>query len=136
MLDREAMSDREVLGYGAARYKRQREVTGAFPFWRYLAVVDPSTRESHRGLHEKVFRADDPIWNVIYPPNGPGCRCRVQTLTDAQVLRRGINVLVSAFVEDGIRAGWQDGEEEHVFVPDPGWGFDPVRLRRRRRVNK
>ena len=127
------MSDSEASCNAAARYKRQREVTGAFPFWRYLAVVDPSTRESHRRLHEKVFRADDPVWKVIYPPNGPGCRCRVQALSERMRKARGINVLVSTFVEDGIRAGWQDGEEEHVFVPDPGWGFDPVRLRRRRR---
>lgn len=56
--------------YNAGRYRRQREVMAARPFWLYDAVLDGVTRQSHREMDGKVFRADNPIWRRIYPPNG------------------------------------------------------------------
>lgn len=40
----------------------------------------------------KVFRADDPIWQKIYPPNGYNCRCKVIALDYEQVAREGYNI--------------------------------------------
>jgi SPP1 gp7 family putative phage head morphogenesis protein len=56
--------------YGAARYRELTDpaVQAGFPDWRYVAVLDRYTRPSHRALHGKIWRADDPIWRVIYPP--------------------------------------------------------------------
>lgn len=53
-----------------------------FPYWQYMTVGDGTpghggVRESHAALHGKVFRADDPIWDTIYPPWDWGCRCFV-----------------------------------------------------------
>ena len=44
------MSDSEALRNMAAKYKKMRQVMENLPFWRYLTVVDPSTRESHSSL--------------------------------------------------------------------------------------
>lgn len=65
----------------AAAYIRQVEEKDVLPFWQYHAVLDDRTRPAHEGLHGKVFRADDPAFQVIYPPNGWGCRCEVVQLS-------------------------------------------------------
>ena len=95
--------------YSAGRYKRQKETIAARPYWQYIAVLDGSTRSAHRALHGQVFRADDPVWNTIYPPNGFRCRCRVRSLSERQVKARGLEI-----------AGAAGG-----FVPDPGWDHNP-----------
>ncbi len=95
--------------YSAGRYKRQRETIDARPYWQYIAVLDGATRLRHRELHGKVFRADDPVWDTIYPPNGFRCRCRVRSLSERQAKARGLEVSSDA-------AG---------FTPDPGWASNP-----------
>lgn len=62
------------------------------PYWMYIAVRDSSSRPSHSYLHGRVFRYDDPIWDVIYPTNGINCRCTVRFLTEKQVQRMGLTV--------------------------------------------
>ncbi len=54
--------------------------------------TDQSIRDSHRALHHKIFRADDPIWDTIYPPNGFNCRCKVSALSERDMKRRGFSV--------------------------------------------
>ncbi len=95
--------------YSAGRYKRQRETIDARPYWQYIAVLDGATRLRHRELHGKVFRANDPVWDTIYPPNGFRCRCRVRSLSERQAKARGLEVSSDA-------AG---------FTPDPGWASNP-----------
>lgn len=78
--------------FAKGRYDTQSSTTDALPFWKYDAVMDPATRPSHAALNGKVFRADDPIWNKLYPPNGWNCRCTVQALTRGQLQRQGLEV--------------------------------------------
>ena len=47
------------------------------PFWTYMTVGDQRVRPEHALLDGFTARADDPIWNLIYPPNGFNCRCSV-----------------------------------------------------------
>ena len=98
--------------YSAGRYRRQREVMAARSYWRYSAVLDQVTRPAHRELDGKVFRADDPVWDRIYPPNGFNCRCRVRALSERQVRARGLDVLEG----EGGAGG---------FTPDEGWDYAP-----------
>jgi SPP1 gp7 family putative phage head morphogenesis protein len=75
--------------YMAGRFQRLVGNAGDRPFWMYVAVMDGRTRPAHAALNGKVFRWDDPIWKVIFPPNGWGCRCRVRALTAAEVEQMG-----------------------------------------------
>lgn len=68
-------------GMQASRYYSMKDRVDALPYWRYETMEDGRVREAHANLNNKVFRHDDPIWNVIYPPNGWRCRCYV-TPTD------------------------------------------------------
>ena len=132
--------------YAAGRWQRQQEVAASRPYWEYIAVIDPSTRDRHRKLHGLVMPADDPAWEAIYPPNGFNCRCRVRAITEREVKRRGLKVAGSAEVGDvvdvvgvdrrtgerverpGKKIVWKDAAgDTKEFRPDPGWSYNPGR---------
>ncbi|MDR1063061.1 MAG: minor capsid protein [Azoarcus sp.] len=127
--------------YMAGRYKRLLGNADAAPWWQYVAIMDGRTRHAHAELNGKVWRFDDPIWKVIWPPNGFNCRCRVTAISEDQLKNRGIapqTIGVEDFVEDEVtinRAGDTmavrgvklrlDGKDI-VFHPDPGWDGNPA----------
>ena len=74
--------------YAKARYESQMQSLGEY--FRYTAVLDGRTREAHRKLHGKTLPKKDKFWDINYPPNGWGCRCKVQVLTEAECVARGI----------------------------------------------
>lgn len=135
--------------YMVGRYRAQADNAGSRPYWQYVAVLDQRTRPGHRALAGRVFRHDDPVWDVIYPPNGWGCRCRIRTLSDRQLQSRqlpvesgqgrigettrevGLNKATGEVVEKPVRTlRYTDritGLEE-TFVPDPGWDYNPGKV--------
>lgn len=69
--------------YHAGRYEQLQAQRSALPYWRYRhsdLVEDP--RPEHQAWDGLVLRADDPWWNTHYPPNGWGCQCYVEGLTE------------------------------------------------------
>lgn len=64
-------------GIQSSRYFHLREDMDALPFWEYHTQGDGQVRPAHAALDGKVFRADDAVWDKIYPPNGWNCRCTV-----------------------------------------------------------
>ena len=74
--------------YAKARYESQMQSLGEY--FRYTAVLDSRTREAHRKLHGKTLPKTDKFWDTNYPPKGWGCRCKVQVLTEAECIARGI----------------------------------------------
>lgn len=62
------------------------------PYWRYEAVEDERTRPAHLAMNGKVFPADNPVWDIWYPPNGYKCRCSVTSLSRREVDAQGITV--------------------------------------------
>lgn len=122
--------------YMAGRYKGMVEASDSHPFWMYSAVMDGRTRPAHQLLNGRVFRWDDQIWNVIYPPNGYNCRCRVRPLTQADMKRKGLALskgghLDTVTVDLGKRggkidvAGYRDPATGQRFAPDPGFDHNP-----------
>jgi len=102
--------------YNAGRYKEQIAIAGVAPYWQYLAVLDSRTRPGHAEMSGKVFLATDPIWQVIYPPCGFNCRCRVRTMTRATFEASGFTL------EEGATFALPDG------FPDAGFGFNPANM--------
>ena len=120
--------------YSAGRYKQMTHsaTVKALPYWMYDAVNDSRTRPLHRAMDGRVFRADDPIWDTWYPPNGFNCRCRVVALTEERLKRMG------KVVEDGERVngkpiplvdthGNPTGMVQNL-LPDPDWEFNPGKV--------
>lgn len=67
--------------YHAAQYQRLQDLQDVYPAYRYKTRDDARVRLTHIVLHNKVFYAKDPIWDVIWPPNGWNCRCYIQPLS-------------------------------------------------------
>lgn len=62
---------------GASRFWEMQNNADTLPFWEYQTTGDDRVREAHRKLNGMIFKANDTIWNTIYPPNGWNCRCEV-----------------------------------------------------------
>lgn len=126
--------------YMAGRYQRMMQSVDTHPYWQYVAVMDGRTRPTHRAMNGRVFRYDDPIWGVMYPPNGFNCRCRVSAISKTEAARDGIQVESSGgrLIDHDIRL--KDGSTvpgkalrikvdgiNKLFAPDAGWSYNPGR---------
>jgi SPP1 gp7 family putative phage head morphogenesis protein len=120
--------------YMAGRYKAQMEVADILPVWEYVATMDSRTTERCRSLNGRRFRADDPVWDTIYPPNHWGCRARVRPLT----MRQGTNVessegrMISKEVTvgsgDDARTVTVNGirlDADRTYFPEAGFDYNP-----------
>ena len=64
----------------AADYHRFVSMKQDYPSWQYKTQGDSRVREAHRRLDGMIFKADDPVFNIIWTPNGWGCRCYIKPL--------------------------------------------------------
>ncbi len=108
--------------YNVGRFRQMTrpEVLKSRPFWQYDAVNDSRTRPTHRAMDGRVYRADDPVWDTWYPPNGFRCRCRVNTLSQRQVDKLGVEVL-----QGPIKENVKVGDKEEPLEPDKGFEHNP-----------
>jgi SPP1 gp7 family putative phage head morphogenesis protein len=80
--------------YAAGRRKQMKDpaVMRMRPYWLWRHGDSPNARPLHQSLHNQVFRADDPFWDVAFPPCGYGCKCRAYSVGDRQIKERGLSV--------------------------------------------
>lgn len=78
--------------YGAGHWEKLNDplLADMFPYYRYSAVLDSRTRDTHRAMHGFIARRDDPIWNEWWPPNGFRCRCGVVAINKYRAARESI----------------------------------------------
>lgn len=111
-------------------------ITGEFPYIAYDAIPDTRVRDNHlammhygipyeNGQNSNIYRADDPIWDIWYPPNGYACRCAVRYLTVRQAARLGIPEAIEwertgKAPTNPYRATLPPG-----LLPDPGFASRP-----------
>lgn len=100
------------VAYSAGHYKNMIDNIKNRPYWMYNAVLDQNTRPSHRALHGKVYRADDPIWDKIYPPNDWNCRCSVIPLDDDDLEEMNLKVEEASRLPKSFKIG-------------EGWDYNP-----------
>jgi SPP1 gp7 family putative phage head morphogenesis protein len=79
-----------LSSYSAGHYAQMK--ASKLPYWQYDAVGDRNTRPEHAAMDGRVFRADDPIWDTWYPPNGFNCRCTVRAMSESEVQARGLEL--------------------------------------------
>lgn len=103
--------------YMAGRWQRYQANKKRRPFLQYFAVIDPVTRDSHRALHGRVFHIDDPIWDIIMPPNGFHCRCRIRALSQADMDEMGVKVSRSVIHKSTLDVGIDKSTGEIIKKP-------------------
>lgn len=116
--------------YMTGRYEQMKAVSRTRPFWRYKH----DDRVEHPRLHHLawdglVLRHDDPFWAMHFPPNGWGCKCRVETLSARDLKRLGKDGPDAApEIEMETRVVGANGPNPRtVQVPkgvDPGFGYN------------
>lgn len=111
----------------AGRWERFERTKAARPYLRYVCLLDGRERKEHRDWHNTILPADDPWWATHAPPNGWGCRCRLQQLSERDLQRFGLKVSPAAPI-DTPRIYENPRTGERVKVPrgiDPGFEYNP-----------
>lgn len=110
--------------YNAGHYKSMTDpaTKKLRPYWKYVTAGDGEVRESHAMMEGRIYAADDPIWNIWYPPNGFRCRCSVVSLTKSQVERSGKPVSKELPYDVDLSTG-----EIRYQYPDKGFSNNPAK---------
>lgn len=110
--------------YNAGHYQSmtQPETLRLLPYWQYKTAYDDDVRPEHAAMHGRVYRADDPVWDIWYPPNGFRCRCTVVAKSKAQVEREGLKVQT----RPPRRVDFSTGEIIDL-KPDKGFSMNPAK---------
>ncbi|MFO1421186.1 MAG: phage minor head protein [Candidatus Competibacteraceae bacterium] len=108
--------------YSAGRYQQMQAIANRRPFWRYRhsdASVVP--RPQHVAWDGMILRHDDPWWSQHYPPNGWGCKCTVETLSEREMKKSGLTTTP----EDDIPYNATDPKTGLPQGIDRGWDYQP-----------
>ncbi len=99
-----------------------------FPYLRYLSDHwRKRPRLDHQSWHGIILPVDHPWWQTHFPPNGWGCRCHYEQVSEARMERQGWKV--SEPPSDGpSRKFYAAGRSRPIDVPagiHPGFGYNP-----------
>ncbi|HVJ53462.1 MAG TPA: PBECR2 nuclease fold domain-containing protein [Aliidongia sp.] len=116
--------------YAAGRYAQMTDpdVVRLNPYWRYRHsdnVKHP--RPEHLAWDGLVLRHDDPWWSTHMPPNGWGCQCSAEPLSERELKALGKNGPDRAPASD-MRPATLNTSAGPVTIQvpkgvDPGWGY-------------
>lgn len=109
---------------GAARWKQAHDpdTESMWCAFRYWNPRDDRSRPLHRAMHGFVAVKDDPIWPIIWTPNGFQCRCKCRPLEWDEGIKAGLfdkrRQLIArrVFVDDLQRRVVHSIENESVVV--------------------
>ncbi|TGG92522.1 hypothetical protein E4656_13720 [Natronospirillum operosum] len=104
------------------------DVQARRPYWQYRHGGSADPRPEHLAWDGMVRPADDPIWDLISPPNDWGCSCKVMALSEADLESMGITVSKPLVLETYKHVNKATGEVTQVPVGvGPGWDYAPGR---------
>lgn len=114
------------MSMAAGRWRKYQREKQLFPYLRYLSDhYRKHPRLNHKSWHGNIYRVDDPVWQWLFPPNGWGCNCRVEQVSEARMRRMGWKVSDPL---DPPRHDFVTAAGEIVAVPEgvaPGFGYNP-----------
>lgn len=79
--------------YNSGTYKQQMDNITDKPYLFYDGIADNRQSKICQELDGKVYKATDPIWARIYPPNHYGCRSSVVAMSKEEVEAFGLTIL-------------------------------------------
>lgn len=116
--------------YAAGRYAQLQAVKQDRPYWEFVHTPVAHPRQQHVAWDGLVLHADDPWWQAHYPPDGWGCQCVVNSLSDNDLGRRGKSGpdTAPAVHYHKVTVGKHGPAMRTVRVPegvDPGFAYAP-----------
>ncbi len=116
------------MSIAAGRWRRYQAEKKSFPYLRYRSDHPRKhPRQQHLGWHGLILPIDDPWWQTHFPPNGWGCNCIVEQVSEAMMKRSGWHV--SQPPAEGPRIPFYPaGKSQPIMVPpeiDPGFSYNP-----------
>lgn len=106
------------------RIQRQKDV---LPYLRYL----PSTSEHKRPLHKTwygiLLRVDHEFWQTHFPPNGWGCKCHFEQVSERKMRKMGWTITPDSELPQGV-IPFDAASGDTIMVPngiDPGFSYNP-----------
>lgn len=111
----------------AGRWERIKRTAERRPFLRYVALDDGRTRQEHLAWHNTILPWDHPWWKTHAPPNGWGCRCKLQQLSERDMQRFGYVVSTEApAVKTVLYTNERTGQTTRVPEGiDPSFAYNP-----------
>ena len=112
----------------AGKWQQAQESKRMRPYGRYTHTPKRHPRLEHQAWDGKIVPLDDPWWDFRWPPNGWGCGCSVQTVSERELARNGWEVWnpppdtikkVTLKTPDGFI------EVETVDGVDPSFAYNP-----------
>ena len=100
------------------------------PHLRYRHSGSKHPRPEHLSWNNLVLPRDDPFWKTHYPPNGWGCGCWVEPITDRQLARLEAdpkNQVKREAPQDGTYTWTDPRTGDRREIPrgiDPGWDYN------------
>ena len=79
------------------------DVEDFVPYIRYRAITDTRTRETHRAMHNRIYKKNNPIWEKISPPAGFNCRCFIVPVTSFEKVEESNEDLPAGFPDEGFK---------------------------------
>ncbi|WP_316191266.1 MULTISPECIES: phage minor head protein [unclassified Bradyrhizobium] len=117
--------------YAAGRWDQVQRVKRTRPYLMYRHLEGQRfPRPIHQSWDGTILPVEHPWWQTHYPPNGWGCHCWVESLSDDDLRRYGYRVSKDAppspLIERTVELS--DGTLKTIEVPegiDPGFAYRP-----------
>ncbi|HEX2880370.1 MAG TPA: PBECR2 nuclease fold domain-containing protein [Polyangiaceae bacterium] len=117
----------------AAKWERIERTAQARPYLRYVAQqVGDERRPEHQRWHNTILPYDHPWWRTHFTPNGWGCQCEIQQLSERDLERYGFKVSAKAPPVKMVPY-YNARTGKTLMVPkgiDPGFDYNPGLVRR------
>ncbi|KZN30048.1 hypothetical protein N480_03640 [Pseudoalteromonas luteoviolacea S2607] len=114
----------------AGRWQQQERVKHRRPYLLYLTAGDSRVRPQHSAWNYILLPIEHNFWHTHYPPNGWNCRCKVVSLSNADIKRMGLTITPDSALKNYQKPFTEvdptTGEElERLPGIDLGWDYNP-----------
>lgn len=107
------------------QWQRIQRTKASRPFLIYELGPSMEHRPEHVAWAGSIRPVDDPIWAVLMPPNGWGCKCRVRQLSQTEADAAG-GVTTGPEIDVVETTDPETGESvQHPKGVDPEWAYNP-----------
>lgn len=116
------------MSIAAGRWRRFQAQKELFPYLRYRSDHPRKhPRPDHLSWHGIILPVDHPWWQEHFPPNGWGCNCLPEQVSEGMLKRRGWKVTTD-LPPSARERFYPAGRTDPIMVPkgiDPGFSYNP-----------